>query len=366
MIPLLVQSNLTEKQKINFHQRFGTSEEWDRSLRENVWRRHQAPENQELSDWRSGEHRRRLVHFRDKYGLVNGDFCLVESYLFLSIKAPQEEIESYKRRIHGRNLCGLKLEVNEQKIHEADVKAGRETPQHYSNLDVRLYSHQYSNETAIKPWRILKTGIRQKIPRGNPTSISSLEPFFPAQVELGCGPSIETGIPPLNFFHKLFSLHKNGKFVLKAEDDDFLSVFDDPIQWYQKAIEIHQKTLVAEPSSFYFKLKELHDQGKIVGPIINNNFDGLPLSVGLEELPLRKYDDEGLYPPIKFHPEAKSLLVIGAHADRRKCQHHARNAGLKIVYIDPEGYDQNGVFVSYPLESPQNEDYVMNIKASLI
>ena len=153
---------------------------------------------------------------------------------------------------------------------------------------------------------------------------------------------------------------------MKAEDDDFLDFFANPDAWYDKSVFMHKQCLNAVPTPFYHKLKALHDAGSIVGPIINNNFDGLPLSVGLEELPLRKYDETGLYPPIEFHPAAKSLFVIGAHADRRKCQYHARNKGLKIVHIDPEGYDDNGQFIPYPLEAPQDEDFILRTTCSCV
>ncbi|WP_181958242.1 hypothetical protein [Nonomuraea deserti] len=50
--------------------------------------------------------------------------------------------------------------------------------------------------------------------------------------------------------------------------------------------------------------------------------------------------------------EAKALLVIGLHADRRTVQARARERGMRIFYVDPEGLVQNGVFEEYPIEEP--------------
>jgi hypothetical protein len=47
----------------------------------------------------------------------------------------------------------------------------------------------------------------------------------------------------------------------------------------------------------------------------------------------------------------------------RGCQRSARKTGLKIIYIDPEGYMDGDNFISYPLESPQDDDLVIRLKA---
>lgn len=351
-----------------YQDRFTPTGNWDRSIRENVWRRHQDESNKELSGWEPGSHRRRLMHFRDRYGMVGNDFCLLEAYIFLHVKAPRNEVLEYQGRIrdYWKGNSDLKLKFVRQDVHPADTEAGRHTPSDYCNLDVWVSNVEQPASVIDKPWRILKTGIRKRVPKGNPTLITQvdLKNFFPAQVELGCGPSIEAGIPPLNFFHKLFSLHKDGRFVLDALEDTFLDYFRDPEAWYEKAVVMHRQCLAATPTSFYHTLKSLHDAGHLVGPVFNNNFDGLPISVGMKEYPLRQHDETGFYPAYPFDPEAKSLLVVGSHADRRQCQEHARARGMKIVFIDPEGYEQDDKFVSYPIESPQDGDFLLRCKAS--
>jgi hypothetical protein len=362
-------TQLTPLLRKNYEDRFSNSSGWDRSIRENVWRRHQDEKNQSLSDWQPGQHRRRLIHFRDRYGLWGDYFSLIEAYIFLQIKAPKNEVEEYKSRIvkyWKKDESNLTLTMQECGVHQADIEADRITPCDYANLDVWVTNTKQPESVLNKPWRILKTGIRPRVPRGNPKYItqSELKDFFPAQLELGCGPSIEAGVPPLNFFHKLFSLHRDGKFVMKAKEDTFLEFFKNPSVWYQQASAMHRLCLLASPTRFYHNTKRLHDEGHIVGPIFNNNFDGLPISAELEEYSLRQHDEIGEYPAYNFHPKAKSLIVVGSHADRRRCQEHARAKGMRIVFIDPEGYDQDGQFVPYPIESPQDQDCVLKCRAS--
>ena len=80
----------------------------------------------------------------------------------------------------------------------------------YNNLDIILKSNNFkiTDEIMSRPIRVFEKGIRQVLPRGNPKYVdfSDIKDYFPAHVELGCGPSISSGIPPLNYFHKLFSV----------------------------------------------------------------------------------------------------------------------------------------------------------------
>ncbi|MFH1863445.1 MAG: hypothetical protein ABIJ85_00840 [bacterium] len=86
--------------------------------------------------------------------------------------------------------------------------------------------------------------------------------------------------------------------------------------------------------------------------------------MNLKERYIRRFDEPQLFPEIDFHSDARSLLVVGAHADRRKVEKSARDRGLQVIYVDPEGYrDKNGRFISYPLESPQDADILIRMTA---
>jgi hypothetical protein len=109
----------------------------------------------------------------------------------------------------------------------------------------------------------------------------------------------------------------------------------------------------------------LREKGLAIEPLINNNFDGLAKLVGYKEMYIRRYETTNWIPDIHFSPEAKALLVVGSHADRRLVRVHARQAGLKVIYVDPEGYiDKEGNFTSYPLEALDASDILIRMAAN--
>ncbi len=382
--PYIVKENLSTKLQENWRVRFSKDKRgYNRAIRENVWRRHQVEENKELSGWSSKEDmRRRIIHFRDEYALNRGDFVLENPYMFLHLKLPKEEIAEYLDIIEKNLDDGGWIEhddgfyrgdtvVTVKSYQESDYDISREIecPFNYAYLDVTLKRQgvEISKELKNRAWVALDTGIRKIIPRGNPTICNpeDIIEFLPAQIELGCGASIEANIPALNYLHGVYSIkNSDGNFVLRAEDDAFLDIFRYPEDKFREIAHIHLASLEAEPTIFYKILKEMVDNGQIVEPIITNNFDGLPLSVGVKEFSLREFDATYQYPVINFDKRAKSLIVIGAHADRRNAQRSARLKGLKVIYVDPEGYEVDGKFIPYEVESPQDDDLLIRMKAS--
>jgi hypothetical protein len=356
---MIIKKNLNELELLNFKKRFTISNDFDCSFRENIWRRHQCEENTCLSGWKtSSDRRRRLVHFIDKYDIVDNNFCLSKYYLRINLHLPISESLEYENFLSDKIVCNDLFSI---KYISSNIDE-------YNNLDIILKSNNFeiTDEIMFRPLRVFNNGIRKVLPRGNPkyVSISDIKNYFPAHVELGCGPSISSGIPPLNYFHKLFCLSKNGKFVFSFKDDDLVRSIINPFDWYSKTSYMQKMCLEAVPTNFYYTLKSLIESGLVMEPIFNNNFDGLSKTLDINELCLRKYDSLGKYPDYSFSSKAKSLIVIGSHADRRGCQQAARRAGLQIIYIDPEGYlSEDGNFISYPLESPQDNDLIVNLKA---
>lgn len=55
--------------------------------------------------------------------------------------------------------------------------------------------------------------------------------------------------------------------------------------------------------------------------------------------------------------------MIGLHADRRAVQARARAQGKKIIYVDPEGLMENGVFKEYPIEGAHDGDIIVRAEA---
>ena len=383
ILPHIVEKDLSKELIKNWKLRFSRDNNgYNRAIRENVWRRHQTSVNSQFSNWSSdNDARRRILHFRDEYALINGDFTLKTPYLFLHLKLPKEEIEEYlatlKTNLKQGQWRGEKerftrddIEVNIDYYKESryDISRKIKTPPNYRYLDITLKAKEWQVPKEIKEraWVAFDTGIRETIPRGTPkiSKPKDILPFLPAQIELGCGASIEADIPALNYLHAVYSIKNlDNTFVFRAKDDKFLEIFSNPEKKYQEISYIHLASLRAKPTPFYQYLKKMSDKQQIVGSIITNNFDGLPRSVGLDEFSLRKFDRDYKYPIMEFDKRAKALIVIGSHADRRKAQYWARLSGLQLIYVDPEGYEVDNQFIPYEIESPQNGDLLINMKA---
>jgi len=169
------------------------------------------------------------------------------------------------------------------------------------------------------------------------------------------------------FYDSLYNVSEpiKGTFIFGPDKDKFLKdIVTNPANFYRRSAVLYSSALIAEPTPFYKLLQELHSEKVVVGDVITNNFDGLCSLVNLKERYIRRFDEPQLFPEIDFHPNARSLLVVGAHADRRKVEKQARERGLKVIYVDPEGYrDGNGRLIPYPLESSQDEDILIRITA---
>ena len=205
-------------------------------------------------------------------------------------------------------------------------------------------------------------GMRTKDKRECPIEVpdlSVLKDLTPFHVEVGCGVSIEAGIPALHNLHELYRVtdSNTGRFIFGGPQDDLLErLLVSPTREITKLGQLFAAAFLAEPTQAHRALLALRDAGLLLTPIMTNNFDGLIHRSGLQEHFLRRYDEA--VPAVEFHPDARSLLVIGSHADRRRVQARARGRGLPIIYLDPEGYWSSGRFVPYPLEGPKNGDFL--------
>jgi hypothetical protein len=352
--PFVVQPDLTARQLERYHRHIDSdSSGWYRRFTESIWRRHQHPSNAELSGWRGDtDQRRRLIHFYDEYGAQGRDFVLRNAYLHLVLDLPADDIDRYRAVIEDGLRAGewrrtddgrdrtlgrwqrgdLLATLRHRARHPEDEAHGHMSPAGYSSLDIVVRTQGYR---------------------------------LPAQRELGCGPSIEAGIPPLSTLHRIYGVsHPDYGFIFRAEDDGLLSLFRAPEAKYREMTDIYRACLLAEPTPFYARMRDLWARGHFVGPIITNNFDCQCADLGLPEISLRRYDWGPYYPTIEHDPRARSLLVIGVHADRRLVQMRARRAGLRVMFIDPERYvAPDGRSIAYPVEAPQDEDLLVRATA---
>ncbi|MEA3064926.1 MAG: hypothetical protein QOJ27_1372 [Sphingomonadales bacterium] len=395
--PFVVMAELSERQKLRYrrHVDCGASG-WHRRWTESVWRRHQHESNARLSGWTSpADRRRRLIHFYDEYGMQGDAFLLKHSYVWVNLTLPDEEVGRYRASIHDRLASGgwactsrtgaaeswsrasLQATLTLVRLHEEDEARGYALPADYCNLTLVVATRGIVLPAGLekRPWRWFhEVGLREIAPRGEPLYIEpeALAAFFPAQLEMGCGPSTEAGVPHLSTLHRIYGVSRGDfSFVFEPEEDGLLDILSAPEVKYAEFTRIYKACMAAEPTAFHRGIRTLADKGLVVGPVITNNFDFLCADVGLEEVSLRRYESDAYFPmpsgagAIAFDPRARSLLVVGVHADRRLAQRRAREQGLTIVYIDPERYlSPSGAEIPYPVEAPQTGDRLVKLPAS--
>ncbi|MEQ1864875.1 MAG: hypothetical protein ABL996_09500 [Micropepsaceae bacterium] len=352
-----------------------------RTQEEGIWRRTQTSENAEESNWTNpSDQRRRIVHYLHDFDLVAvGDrFNLVMSrtYVYYSLSLPKEELEIDRERILNAlsnggwsrsrstancwQLADLECVMREFDAHPEDLRARRTLPSGYRSVDFTIRTPKIGNVEATLPWQVLAGGMRIKDRRGAPIEVedlSILSELTPFHVEIGCGVSLEAGIPALRHLHELYAVTEldTGKFIFGGQRDDLLPrLLGDPPREFPKLASLFSASFKAEPTLALRAMRALKESGRIVGPIMTNNFDGLAHRAGLPERFLRRYDE--ITPTIEFDDQAKALLVIGSHADRRRVQARARAQGLQVVFLDPEGYSIGGRFSPYPLEGAKDGD----------
>ena len=396
--PFVVVPELTDRQLERYHRHVDSDESgWHRRFTESIWRRHQHPSNAGLSGWQSdADRKKRLIHFYDEYGVEGRDFVLRNAYLHLVLGLPAEHVAEYRAAIlSGLLEGGWRREAREterlddgfserwrrgdliavlrsHRVHPEDRARAPEhlPPAAYESLDVVVRSDGYAlpADWERRPWEVFyRVGLRKKLARVEPRQVGAAElaAHLPAQVELGCGPSIEAGIPHLSTLHRIYGVsHADYGFIFRAADDGLLTLFRDPEGKFREMTDIYRACLVATPTPFYRRLLDLWRRGQLVGPVITNNFDCQCADLGLPEISLRRYDWGPYYPHVEYDPRARALLVIGVHADRRLVQLRARARGLRVLYIDPEAYvGPDGRAIPYPVEAPQADDLFVRATA---
>lgn len=390
--PFVVEPDLTDAQLERYHRHIDSAASgWHRRFTESIWRRHQHPSNARLSGWTGdADQKKRIIHFYDEYGVEGRSFVLRNAYLHLVVSLPREDVEAYRVAIAQGLAVGAwrrELQADAGKTerwrrgdliallrcatpHPEEIAHGRRPPDGYAALDLVLRTDGYvlPDDWERRPWEVFyRVGLRKKLNREEPRLVDAAElaSYLPAQVELGCGPSIEAGIPHLSTLHRIYGVsHADYGFIFRAADDNLLSLFQDPEAKFREMTEIYRACLLARPTPFYRTLVDLWNRGHLVGPIITNNFDCQCADLGLPEISLRRYDWGPYYPTIEHDPRARSLLVVGVHADRRLVQMRARERGLRVLFIDPEAYvAPDGRAIRYPVEAPQRDDLFVRTTA---
>lgn len=216
--------------------------------------------------------------------------------------------------------------------------------------------------------------MRVKEQRGTPEyadDLAGLLEHLPFVVEAGCGTSIEAGVPPLHWLHEVYrvtartgnDLTQGYAFTMAPAQDVLVKeVLTDTGRKVDDMVAMFRHLLEAEPTEAHLLLKAMYDGGHAVGPVATHNFDRLFARAGLDEAFMRRYDQKT--PPMDYPAEARALLVIGLHADRRDVQRRARERGLRVFYVDTEGVTENGTRQEYLIEGAREGDVIVRSEAN--
>ena len=376
MIFPILTHKLTTKQADIFTKYFAENGEF---YFEGCWLRNQRPENAKSSGYiDNSTARRRYIHFYDTYTLEYKDkspyLAISKSYMYVTNTLPNNEIKNYLNKIlnkldkHSFTKTGniyskdnMEVIIERYKNHPRNVE---QFPENYSSVDIVIRSKDYDyTEIQNRMWRLTKKMFRIPETRQSPTytnDVNDIIKYLPAQVEMGCGPSISANIPPLYDMHETYKVqnHITKKFYFSEDDDLFCSIIENPDQMYTKFSKVPYKCISAELTEGYKNFGELYKKGYFKGIVYNNNFDRLVKRMDIPENILRIYDLDSYIADCTFENDVKSLICMGCHADRRKVESQARADGLKVIFIDPEGFYENDGFVPYPIEGPKDGDII--------
>lgn len=368
---------LTNNEVNIFNKYFATKGEF---VFEGVWFRSQNEVNKNVSRYINNTTRnRRTIHYNHVFYVKDNYLMVKSSYIYLSIRLNNNEYDKYlndiintlenNNYIKNNNIYikdNLNIMINKYDKHPYD-----EIIDNYKTVDIIVKSDNLNNTDKLfnQVWNLQVKGIRERDTRGNPKYINDfneLKEYFPMAVELGCGPSIEAGVMPLYKLHEIYKVqrHSDGKFYFGTSDTLIKQIIEKDNVKFDEFYEIIAECIKAKPTNFHYNLKKMYDKKLFTMNLFNNNFDRLCKRIDINENILRVYNIENYFPKVTFDKDIKALLCIGTHADRRFIQRQARNQGLKIIYVDPEGFNTDNEFFKYEIEGAKDEDYILKMTAS--
>lgn len=368
---------LTNNEVNIFNKYFATKDEF---VFEGIWFRSQEEVNKNVSGYIDNTTRnRRTIHYNHVFYVKDNYLMVKSSYIYLSIRLNNNEYDKYlndiintlenNNYIKNNNIYikdNLNIMINKYDKHPYD-----EIIDNYKTVDIIVKSDNLNNTDKLfnQVWNLQVKGIRERDTRGNPKYINDfneLKEYFPMAVELGCGPSIEAGVMPLYKLHEIYKVqrHSDGKFYFGTSDTLIKQIIEKDNVKFDEFYEIIAECIKAKPTNFHYNLKKMYDKKLFTMNLFNNNFDRLCKRIGINENILRVYNIENYFPKVIFDKDIKALLCIGTHADRRFIQRQARNQGLKIIYVDPEGFNTDNEFFKYEIEGAKDEDYILKMTAS--
>ena len=270
--PLVLLENPSEAALNRWVSSFGYLGDRNKKFAEGLWRRNQTYSNSFSSGWQSiKDARRKVVHYFYEFGIEDGNFVLSNVYLWILYTFPKNELKEFIGRIKNElkhfnwkpfgpmqfKKGVLEISVKKMDAHEKDICAGRIFPSNYASAEITVKTSNFDvyQDCTENPWDVLNSGFRRQDSRSNDvkkiTNIEDISSYLPAQIELGCGPSIEAGIAPLKKLHEIYSISntKTKKFLLNLKKDILLdSIISHPEKFFKKACSIYCQIFGSSPN----------------------------------------------------------------------------------------------------------------------
>ncbi len=270
----------------------------------------------------------RTICFSADLKTENDVVGIERAHLFLESRAKVEEIKFLKKGIgKSRVVDGYPIEVSEWS-----------DPKHKDYARLRLTVGVPSTHDLATIERRLRGKPRisipapRLVPEHNNYDLSAFAPFA---LCAGSGLSAESGLPLLGAIHNIFEVDnmETGKLIFGAHDGLPARVVADPQGEFEKFCQFNIDAVKAEPSSTHLRLRDLYQKG-VIKQVFTDNMDDVFGKAGIPYTRTRLSIFPDRY-PAEFHPEVKSLLIIGVAVDRRSVIKQARAKGLKIISINP-------------------------------
>lgn len=270
----------------------------------------------------------RTIYFSADLKQENGNVEIERAYFYLETRAKHDEIKILKSQIGESRKLGI---YNLSVLTFADPEY-----KEYSRLRIKVGDPSEYDLNSVE--RRLKGVPRTSIPAPKLVpeySNYDLSFFAPFALCVGSGLSAESGLPLLGAIHDLFEVdnRQTGELVFGKMDGLPAKIAKDVEGEFRSYCQFTVDAVKAQPSNSHKLLADLYKKG-IVKQVFTDNMDDI---LGKVNVPYTK-TRLSIFPdkfPAEFHPDVRSLLVVGVAVDRRSVIKQARSAGLKIISINP-------------------------------
>jgi hypothetical protein len=260
----------------------------------------------------------RTVYFSADLAEDRGQVTISRGFFFLESRAKDAEVQQLREQVSG---AAVWADPDYPGYSRFRMRVG--TPTEY-DLDSIARRLKGKPRISIEPPKL--------VPEYQNYDLSHFAPFA---LCVGSGLSAESGLPLLGSIHNLFEVDnmESGQLIFGAADNLPKRMSTDPEGEFRRFCEFTIQAIKAKPSDSHKMLADLYKQG-VVKQVFTDNMDDLLGKVHVPYIKTRL----SIFPdrfPTEFHPEVKSLLVVGVAVDRRDVIKQARAKGLKIISINP-------------------------------